>query len=141
MGHRRRAPYEDQSARTSILAGAVAPRPDRLMQTCQIASQKALADGAGHTFFRSDPGPSDRASGAPGARLLAREPHAAQDPGHARRVITLAEMSGHPAAQIAARPGATTVAVGLGTTQDHRRQCRFLPLSQPPLRPTLGAIA
>jgi hypothetical protein len=50
-------------------------------------------------------------------------------------------MSGHPAAQIAARPGATTVAVGLGTAQDHRCQCRFLPLSQPSLRPTLGAIA
>src|SRR3954469_12528338 len=71
------------------------------------------------------------------ARLLAREPHAAQHPGHARRVISLAEMSGHPAAQIAARPGATTVAVGLGTAQDHRCQCRFLPLSQPSLRSTL----
>src|SRR3954447_26489880 len=75
------------------------------------------------------------------AHLLAREPHAAQHPGHARRVITFAEMSGDPAAQIAARPGTTTVAVGLGTTQDHRRQCRFLPLTQPPPRPTLGAIA
>jgi len=74
MAHRRRAPYEDQSARTSILAGAVAPRPDTLMQTCQIASQKALADGAGHTFFRSDPGPSDHASGAPGAPSGARTP-------------------------------------------------------------------
>src|SRR3954462_5069612 len=61
------------------------------------------------------------------ARLLAREPHAAQHPGHARRVITFAEMSGDPAAQIAARPGTTTVAVGLGTTQDHRRQAASSP--------------
>src|SRR4051794_5809483 len=113
MAHRRRAPYEDQSARTSILAGAVAPRPDTLMQTCQIASQNPLRTGRAIRFFEAILGLLI-ALRVRRARLLAREPHAAQHPGHARRVISLAEMSGHPAAQIAARPGATTVAVGLG---------------------------
>jgi putative ABC transport system substrate-binding protein len=51
MAHRRRRAYEDQGARTSILAGAAAPRPDTLTQTGQIVSHKLLADGAGHTFF------------------------------------------------------------------------------------------
>ena len=51
MAHRCRSFYEGQSARTSILAGATAPRPDTLTQTGQIASHKPLADGAGHTFF------------------------------------------------------------------------------------------
>src|SRR5436305_8219026 len=46
-----------------------------------------------------------------GARLLAREPHSAQHPRHARRVITFAEMRRDPVAQIGAGPGATAVTV------------------------------
>src|SRR3954451_1830017 len=76
-----------------------------------------------------------------GARLLAREPHSAQHPRHARRVITFAEMRRDPVAQIGAGPGATAVTVGLGTPQNHCRQRRFLPFSQPSLRPTLWVIA
>src|ERR1700690_2638861 len=55
MAHRRRRLYEDQGARTSILAGATAPRPDTLTQTGQITSHKPLADGAGHTFLNDSP--------------------------------------------------------------------------------------
>src|SRR6266851_4084599 len=55
MAHRRRRLYEDQDARTSILAGATAPRPDTLTQTGQITSHKPLADGAGHTFLNDSP--------------------------------------------------------------------------------------
>src|SRR6478735_9706616 len=60
MAHRRRRLYEDQGARTSILAGAAAPRPDTLTQTGQITSHMPLADGAGHTFFKRQPEPGDR---------------------------------------------------------------------------------
>jgi hypothetical protein len=55
MAHLCRRVYEDQGARTSILAGAAAPRPDTLTQTGQITSQKPLADGAGHTFLNDRP--------------------------------------------------------------------------------------
>jgi len=51
MALRCRRFYEDQGARTSILAGAVAPRPDTLTQTGRIVLHKPLADGAGHTFL------------------------------------------------------------------------------------------
>ena len=49
-----------KSARTSILAGATAPRPDTLTQTGQITSHKPLSDGAGNTFFKRQPEPGDR---------------------------------------------------------------------------------
>src|SRR3954465_12169943 len=81
MAHRRRAPYEDQSARTSILAGAVAPRPDTLAQTGQITSHKPLADGAGHTFF-------ERLDRAP---VLSRVTRTATDVREAQRLEELAD--------------------------------------------------
>src|SRR3954464_10105734 len=68
-----------------------------------------------------------------GARLLAREPHSAQHPRHARRVITFAEMRRDPVAQIGAGPGATAVTVGLGTPQNH--------LPPAPLPPLQSAVA
>src|SRR5438067_1246308 len=42
-------------ARTSILAGVSAPRPDTLTQTDQITLNKPLADGAGHTCLNDSP--------------------------------------------------------------------------------------
>ncbi len=50
-GARRREVYEDRDARISILAAALADRPDTLTQTARIGLSKLLADGAGHTFF------------------------------------------------------------------------------------------
>src|SRR5215207_8952788 len=55
MAHRRRRLYEDQGVRTSILAGAVAPRPDTLTQTGQIASQSLLRTGRAIRFLNDKP--------------------------------------------------------------------------------------
>jgi hypothetical protein len=76
MAHRRRRLYEDQGARTSILAGATAPRPDTLTQTGQINSHMPLADGAGHTFQsnRRQADQRENANNQPGRRIIG-DPH------------------------------------------------------------------
>ncbi|TWB41195.1 hypothetical protein FBZ90_108219 [Nitrospirillum pindoramense] len=52
-GLRGRADYEDRTARISILAGGIAPRPDTLKQTDQGGIVKPSVDGTGHTLTES----------------------------------------------------------------------------------------
>ncbi len=97
MAHRRRRLYEDQGARTSILAGATAPRPDTLTQTGQITSHKPLADGAGHTFFKRQPEARDRRPHRPVAQpnpALGQQPGLQGCQGHVRMGLDMGRKSG-----------------------------------------------
>src|SRR5215218_2660896 len=138
-GARPREVYEDRDARISILAAALADRPDTLTQSARIGLSKLLADGAGHTFFEL----FDLGRVLPEMARACRdmpEPEPPQQLANRTLVIGNVPAGQDQLPQVDTAPAHHPIALEVGTSFDQRRQLGLLLRAEPPRRPRRLAV-